>query len=136
MGQIRSDAPKSNLYRWSREGRPNPLSPSGSDDGWYVYTEKMLEIASFAKIFATGPKKSLKNRHCFFSVNCRRNVSMKPRGSYELKRNFQQEHHLRADQRFRALYHPSIVSGPVGRTLYGSKLEAEKELFMHLEVPE
>ena len=46
------------------------------------------------------------------------------------------DYHLRADQRFRARYHPSKARGSDGRTLYGSKLEAEKELFMHLDVPE
>ena len=61
---------------------------------------------------------------------------MNSRGLYELKRHFQREHHLRADERFRARYLPSKVRGSDGRTLYGSKLEAEKELFMHLEVPE
>ena len=50
---------------------------------------------------------------------------MKSRGLYELKRHFQREHHLRADQKFRARYHPSKVRGSDGRTLYGSKLEAE-----------
>ena len=137
LGQIRFDARKRcELYRWSREGRPNPISPSGSDGGGYVFTEEMLEIAPFAKIFATGPENPLKNRHCFYSMLCRRNVSMKSRGLYELKRHFQREHHLRADRRFRARYHPSKVRGSDGRTLYGSKLEAEKELFMHLDVPE
>ena len=66
----------------------------------------------------------------------RRNVSIKSRGLYELKRHFQREHHLRADQMFRARYQPSKVRGSDGRILYGSKLEAEKELFMHLDVPE
>ena len=61
---------------------------------------------------------------------------MKSRGLYELKRHFQREHHLRADQRFRARYHPSKVRGSDGPTINGSKLEAEKELFMHLDVPE
>ena len=137
LGQIRSDArKKGELYRWSREGRPNPISPSGSDGDGYVFTEEMLEIAPFAKIFATGPENPLKNRHCFYCMICRRNVSMKSRGLYELKRHFQREHHLRADQRFRARYHPSKIRGSDGRTLYGSKLEAEKELFMHLDVPE
>ena len=84
----------------------------------------------------TGPGNLLKNRHCFYCMICRRNVSMKSEGLYEPKRHFQREHHLRADQRFRARYHPSKVSGSDGRTLYGSKLEAEKEFFMHLEVPE
>ena len=81
LGQIRSDArKKSNLYRWSREGQPNPISPSGSDGGGYVFTEEMLEVAPFAKIFATGPDNRLKNRHCFYCMLCRRNVSMKSRG--------------------------------------------------------
>ena len=61
---------------------------------------------------------------------------MKSRGLYETKRHVQREHHLRADQKFRARYHPSTVRGSDGRTLYGSKLEAEKELFMQLEVLE
>ena len=135
LGQIRSDARKKcELYRWSREGRPNPIWPSGSDGGGYVFTEEMLEVAPFAKIFATGPENRLKNRHCFYCMLCRRNVSVKSRGLYELKRHYQREHHLRADQRFRARYHPSKVRGSDGRTLYGSKLE--KQLFMHLDVPE
>ena len=137
LGQIRSDARKKcELYRWSTEGRPNPISPSGSDGGGYVFTEGMLEVAPFEKIFFTGPENPLKNRHCFYCMLCRRNVSMKSRGLYELKRHYQREHHLRAYQRFRARYQPSKVRGSDGRTLYGSKLEADKELFMHLDVPE
>ena len=61
---------------------------------------------------------------------------MKSRGLYELKRHFQREHHLRADQRFRARYHALKARGSDEGTLYGSKLEAEKEFFMHLVVPE
>ena len=57
LGQIRSDVrKKSNLYKWSREGRPNPISAGGSDSGGYVFTEEMLEVAPFAKKFATGPE--------------------------------------------------------------------------------
>ena len=60
LGQIRSDARrKCELYKWSREGRPNPISPSGSDGGGYVFTEEMLELAAFAKVFATGPENPL-----------------------------------------------------------------------------
>ena len=61
---------------------------------------------------------------------------LKSWGFYELKRYFQRKHHLRADQRFRARYHPSKVRESDGRTLYGSKMETEKELLMNLEVPE
>ena len=137
LGQIRSDArKKGNLYKWSREGRPNSISSNGSGRGGFVFTEEMLEIAPFAKIFATGPKNPLKNRHCFYCMICRRNVSMKNQGLCQLRRHFQREHHLRADQRFRARYHSLKVLGSDGRTLYGSKLEAEKQLFMLLEVPE
>ena len=101
LGQIRSDARKKcELYRWSREGRPNSISPSWLDGGGYVFTEEMLEIAPFAKIFATGPENPLKSRHCFYCMICWRNVSIKSRGLYELKRHFQREHHLRADQSF------------------------------------
>ena len=85
LDQIRSDARKKcELYNWSREGWPNPISPSGSDGGGYVFTEEMLELAPFAKIFATGPENPLKNRHCFYCMLCRRNVSMRSRGLYEL----------------------------------------------------
>ena len=59
-------------------------------------------------------------------------MSLKSRGLYELKRNFQREHHLRRDHRFRARYHPSKVRGSDRRTLYGSKLEVEEGLFKHL----
>ena len=43
---------------------------------------------------------------------------------------------MRADQRLRARYHLTKLRGSDGRTLYGSKLEAEKVLFMHLDVPD
>ena len=137
LGQIRSDArKKGELYRWSREGRPNPISPSGSDGGGYVFTGRCWRLPLLLKSLQLDPKNPLKNRHCFYCMICRRNVSMKSRGLYELKRHFQREHRLRADQRFRARYHPSKIRGSDGRTLYGSKLEAERELFVHLDVPE
>ena len=67
LGEIRSHARKKcESCKWSREGRPNPISPSGSDGGGYVFTEEMLELAPFAKTFATGPENPLKNRHCFY----------------------------------------------------------------------
>ena len=57
---------------------------------------------------------------------------MKSWSLYALRSQFKREQHLRAEQRFRARYHPTEVSPSDGRTLYGSKLEAEKCLFMHL----
>ena len=59
-GQIRFAARKKcELYKWSREGRPNPISPSGLDGGGYVFTEEMLELAPFAKIFCYWSRKSV-----------------------------------------------------------------------------
>ena len=41
-----------------------------------------------------------------------------------------------ADQRFRAQNHLSQVRGSDRQKIYGTKLDAEKELYMHLDVPD
>ena len=68
-----------NPFQWSRKGRPNPLSRCGEERGGYVFTEEMLALAPFAKVFATGPEEPLRNRHCFFCMLCKKNISMKSR---------------------------------------------------------
>ena len=127
---------QSKMWKWSREGRQNPLLPAGDDKGVYVFTEEMLELASFAKVFATGPDDPLKNRYSFYCMLCKRNISMRTRGLYELKRHFQRDCHFRADQRLREKICPGKVRGRDGRVLYGSKLEAEREVYMELDLPE
>ena len=127
---------KSHSCKWSREGRLNPLLPSGDDKGAYVFTEEMLELAPFAKVFATGPEDPLENKYCFYCMLCRRNISIRMRGLYELKRPFQRDCHFRADQRFREKYCPGKVRGRDGKVLYGSRLEAEREVHMELYVPD
>ena len=72
-----------NPFRWSRKGRPKPLPKCGEESGGYVFTEEMLALAPFAKVFATGPEDPLKNRYCFFCMLCKKNISMKSRGLYE-----------------------------------------------------
>ena len=52
-----------NPFRWSRKGRPNPLPKCGEESGGYVFTEEMLALAPFAKIFATRPEDPLTKRH-------------------------------------------------------------------------
>ena len=89
---------QSKMWKWSREDRQNPLLRAGDDKGGYVFTEKMLELAPFAKVFATGPDDPFINRYCFYCMLCRRNISMRSRGLYELKRHFQRDCHFRADQ--------------------------------------
>ena len=113
-----------------------PLLPSGDDKGGYVLTEEMLEIAPFSKVFATGPEDPLENTYWFYCMLCRRNISMRTRGLYDLERHFQRECHFRADQRFREKYCPGKVRGCDGRVLYGSKLVAEPEFYMELDVPD
>ena len=59
---------------------------------------------------------------------------MRTPGLYELKRHFQRDCHFRAHQRFREKYCPGKVRGRDGRVLYGSKLEAEREFHMELDI--
>ena len=131
-----SQRKKSRSYKWSGEGRLNPLLPSGDDKGGYVFTEEMLELALFAKVFATGPEDPLENKYCFYCMLRRRNISMRTWGLYELKRPFQRDSHFRADQQYREKYCPGKVRGRDGRVLYGSGLEAERECYIELDVPD
>ena len=123
---------QSKMWNWSREGRQNPLPllPAGDDKGGYVFTEEMLALAPFAKVFATGPDDPLNNRYSFYCMLCKRNISMRTLGLYELKRHFQPDCHFREDQRLREKICPGKVRGRDGRVLYGSKLEAEREVYM------
>ena len=89
---------KSSSCKWSREGQLSPLLPNGDDKGGCVFTEEMLELAPFAKVLATGPDDPLQNKYCFYCKLCRRNISMRTRGLFELKRHFQRECHFRAYQ--------------------------------------
>ena len=61
---------------------------------------------------------------------------MKTRGLYELKRHFQRDCHFRADQRLREKICPGKVRGHGRRLFYGSNLEAEREVYMELDLPE
>ena len=125
-----------NPFRWSRKSCPNPFPKCGEESGGYVFTEEMLVLAHFAKVFATGPEDPLKNRHCFFCMLCQKNISMESRGLYESKRHYQRDCHLRIDQRFRERYCPEKVRGRDARVLYGVKLEKEREQYMELDVPD
>ena len=125
-----------NPFRWSRKGRSNPLPKCGEESGGYVFTEEMLALAPFAKVFATGPEDLLKNRHCFFCMLCMKKSSMKSRGLYELKKHYQRDCYLRIDQRFRESCCPGKVRGRDARVFYGAKLEEAREQYMELDVPD
>ena len=53
----------------------------------------------------------------------------------KLKRHFQRYCHFRADQRLREKICPGKFRGHNGSVLYGSKLEAERELYVELDLP-
>ena len=57
LGRIRSDAlKKGHLYKWSREGRPNPISPSGSDGGGVFLLRRCLSLRLLRKCLLRDPK--------------------------------------------------------------------------------
>ena len=74
---------KSRMWKWFKVGRLNPLLPSGVDKGGFVFTEEKLELAPFAKVFATGPDNPLENKNNFYCMWFRRNFSLRTRGLYE-----------------------------------------------------
>ena len=50
LRQIRCDAQKKgNLYKWSTEGRPNPISHSGSDDGGMCLLKRCWRLPPLRK---------------------------------------------------------------------------------------
>ena len=101
-----------------------------------MFLEEMLALAPFAKVFAPGPEDPLKNRHCFFCMLCKKNISMKSRGLCESKRHYQRDCHLRNDQRFREKCCPGKVRERNAQVLYGVKLEKERQQYMELDVPD
>ena len=57
LEQIRSDArKKTKLYNWSREVRPNPISPGGSDDGGMCLLRKCWRLPPLRRYFLQGLK--------------------------------------------------------------------------------
>ena len=113
-----------------------PLLPSGDKKAGCVFMEEILELSPSAKVFAIASGDPLENNYSFYCTLCRRNKSMWTRRLYELNRHFQRDCRFRADQRFREMYCPGKVRGRDGRVLYGSRLEAERECYMELDVPD
>ena len=117
------------LCEWSRKGRLTPLLPSGDDKGGYISTEDLFELDPLDRVFAKGFDNPLEIKffHCMLYG---RIVSMRTRGMYKLKRQYQRGCHFRTDQRNTEKRCPGKARGRDGRVLYGSKLEAERELYM------
>ena len=101
-----------------------------------MFTEDMFELAPFAKVFETGPEDPRENKYCFYCMLCRRNISMRTRRLYELKRHFQRDCRFPAIQPVRENYCPGKVRGHDGKVLYGSRFKAEREYYMELDMPD
>ena len=138
LQQIDSNAErkKSRIWKWSREGRLNPFWLNDDDKGDYVFKEEMLELAHSTEMLATRPDEPLENIFCFFYLLCGRNVSIRKRGFYEIECLFQHHCHFRENQELREKYSSGKVRGRDGRVLYGTKLEAEREFYTELDVPD
>ena len=96
----------------------------------------MLELTPFDKKNCRRTHRAFEKSAVFILYDLQTEYLNEVKGSIWTKTPFQPENHLRADQRFRARYNPLKVRGSDGRTFYDWKFEAEKELFLHLEVPE
>ena len=92
---------KEDLFKLSREGRSNSICVGGGDQGGWVFMEENLQRVPWSKLFASGPENPLENRHSFFCMICKDNVSMRSRGIYEIVRHYQSAGDLRQDQRYR-----------------------------------
>ena len=62
--------------------------------------------------------------------------SMRSHGVYELKRRYQSTCHLRQNQRYCDRYFSEAVRGKDARVLYGERMGAESEVYMHCVIPD
>ena len=113
LQQIKSSEKKkkASMRKWSRESRLNPLLPYGDERGGFAFTEKMLELAPFAKVFATRPENTIEKKLCFYCMLPRRITSVRTRELYELKCHYERNCQFRVDQRFRENLCPGNVRG-------------------------
>ena len=74
LKQNKADLKKkfNNPFRWLREGRLNPIPGFAGDSGGFMFTEVMLTLALFAKIFATWPESLCKTNIVCFVYSVRR----------------------------------------------------------------
>ena len=66
---------------------------------------------------------------------CFVNLSVRARGVYEIKRQYQNANHLRQNQKYREKFFPEDVSEKGARILYGDQLATELNVHMDWEVP-
>ena len=105
--------------------------------------EEFFSKIGWTRSFISGPADPLHNPYMVWHI-CKKNISVKTKGTLEILRHHKTERHLRRDQRWRYEHLKSVhpVSGKVQHRVRGrngkilSEIELAKEMrhFMHVEL--
>ena len=127
---------RNEIYKPSRPRRPNPIPASETAKTGKIFTGATLVKTPFTALFAVCPIYPFKNKHCFDTMLCQKKVKMATQGKSDLRRNFEQDHHLRPDHRYgeKVSIAQSFVKIP--RVLYDEKLEESRKKYLKFDVPE
>ena len=106
--------------------------------------EEFFSKIGWTRSFISGPADPLHNPYMVWCHICKKNISVKTKGTLEILRHHRTEKHLRRDQRWRYEHLKSVhsVSGKVQHRVRGrngkilSEIELAKEMrhFMHVEL--
>ena len=106
--------------------------------------EEFFSKIGWTRSFISGPADPLHNPNMVWCHICKKNISVKTKGTLEILRHHRTEKHLRRDQRWRYEHLKSVhsVSGKVQQRVRGrngkilSEIELAKEMrhFMHVEL--
>ena len=106
--------------------------------------EEFFSKIGWTRSFISGPADPLHNPYMVWCHICKKNISVKTKGTLEILRHHRTEKHLRRDQRWRYEHLKSVdpVTGKVQHRVRGrngkilSKIELAKELpkFIHVEL--
>ena len=106
--------------------------------------EEFFAKIGWTRSFISGPADPLHNPHMVWCHICKKNISVKSKGTLEILRHHRTEKHLRKDQRWRYEHLKSVhpvtgtvqhrVRGRNGRILTKIELAKELPLFIHAEL--
>ena len=127
---------KTDRFKLSREGPPNPIHDTEKYQILWVFAEKMLQCVLSAKLFSTGPENLMENFQKFRCMICQIIVSLQSHRIHEIKRHYQSRVHLCQNQRYRERKFLHAVRGKDARVLYGTRFPDERKICMDFDVPE
>ena len=120
-------------------------NPKRSDAGPpEEFPRRRISLQRLGGSFISGPADPLHNPHMVWCHICKKNISVKSKGTLEILRHHRTEKHLRKDQRWRYEHLKSVhpvagkvqhrVRGRNGRVLTKIELAKELPLFIHAEL--